>query len=174
MPLLTAITSMLRVSGCSTLPCVCARSLCCRTTMVVYSIDEAFLDMTSFARFDLTEYSRLIRRTVRQHTGIPVCVGIAPTKTLAKIANRLAKKNPYYQGVCVLRSTAEIQAALKHTKVEDIWGIGRQWSKLLQAKRIESAADLAAAPAAWVRSEAAKRELAGFADYRFYRYQSVR
>ena len=119
--------------------------------MVVYSIGEAFLDMTSFARFDLTEYSRLIRRTVRQHTGIPVCVGIAPTKTLAKIANRLAKKNPYYQGVCVLRSTAEIQAALKHTKVEDIWGIGRQWSKLLQAKRIESAADLAAASAAWVR-----------------------
>ncbi len=117
----------------------------------VYSIDEAFLDMTSFARFDLTEYARLIRRTVRQHTGIPVCVGMAPTKTLAKIANRLAKKNPHYQGVCVLRSNAEIQAALERTKVEDIWGIGRQWSKLLQAKRIESAADLAAAPAAWVR-----------------------
>jgi DNA polymerase V len=117
----------------------------------VYSIDEAFLDMTSFARFDLTDYGRLIRRTVRQHTGIPVCVGMAPTKTLAKIANRLAKKNPYYKGVCVLRSTAAIQAALERTKVEDIWGIGRQWSKVLQAKRIESAADLAAAPAAWVR-----------------------
>ena len=117
----------------------------------VYSIDEAFLDMTSFARFDLTDYGRLIRRTVRQHTGIPVCVGMAPTKTLAKIANRLAKKNPHYQGVCVLTSHAEIQSALERTKVEDIWGIGRQWSKLLQAKRIESAADLAAAPTAWVR-----------------------
>ncbi len=117
----------------------------------VYSIDEAFLDMTSFARFDLTEYGRLIRKTVRQHTGIPVCVGMAPTKTLAKMANRLAKKNPHYLGVCILNSEAEIQSALERTKVEDIWGIGRQWSKLLQAKRIESAADLAAAPAAWVQ-----------------------
>ena len=117
----------------------------------VYSIDEAFMDMSSFARFDLTEYGRLIRRTVRQHTGIPVCVGIAPTKTLAKMANRLAKKNPHYQGVCALRSHEEIQTALERTKVEDIWGIGRQWSKVLQAKRIESAVDLAAAPAAWVR-----------------------
>ncbi len=117
----------------------------------VYSIDEAFLDMTGFARFDLTEYGRLIRRTVKQHTGIPVCVGMAPTKTLAKIANRLAKKKPHYQGVCVLKSHAEIHAALEHTRVEDIWGIGRQLSKLLQTKQIESAADLAAAPAAWVR-----------------------
>ena len=117
----------------------------------VYSIDEAFLDMSGFARFDLAEYGRLMRKTVRQHTGIPVCVGMAPTKTLAKIANRLAKKNPHYQGVCVLKSHAEIHDALERTKVEDIWGIGRQWSKLLQAKRIESAADLAAAPAAWVR-----------------------
>ena len=117
----------------------------------VYSIDEAFLDMTSFTRFDLTEYGWLIRRTVRQHTGIPVCVGMAPTKTLAKIANRLAKKNPHYQGVCVLTSHAEIQMALERTKVEDIWGVGRQWSKVLQAKRIENAADLATAPVAWVR-----------------------
>ena len=117
----------------------------------VYSIDEAFLDMSSFSRFDLPDYARQMRKTVRLHTGIPVCVGIAPTKTLAKIANRLAKKNPHYQGVCVLATAAEIQAALLRTKVEDIWGIGRQWSKLLQAKRIESAADLAAASAAWVR-----------------------
>ncbi len=100
----------------------------------VYSIDEAFLDMSSFSRFDLPDYARQRRKTVRLHTGIPVCVGMAPTKTLAKIANRLAKKNPHYQGVCVLRSTAEIQAALKHTKVEDIWGIGQQWSKVLQGK----------------------------------------
>jgi len=117
----------------------------------VYSIDEAFLDMSSFSRFDLPDYAWQMRKTVRKHTGIPVCVCIAPTKTLAKIANRLAKKNPHYQGVCVLATAEEIQAALLRTKVEDIWGIGRQWSKLLQAKRIESAADLAAASAAWVR-----------------------
>ena len=117
----------------------------------VYSIDEAFLDMSSFTRFDLTDYAQHIRKTVRLHTGIPVCVGIAPTKTLAKIANRLAKKNPQYQGVCVLKSHEEIYNALERTKVEDIWGIGRQWSKLLQAKRIETAADFAVASPAWIR-----------------------
>jgi len=117
----------------------------------VYSIDEAFLDMSSFSRFDLQDYASHMRRTVRLHTGIPVSVGIAPTKTLAKIANRIAKKNPEYHGVCVLKSHEEIFNALERTKVEDIWGIGRQWRKLLQAKRIESAADLAAASAAWVR-----------------------
>ena len=117
----------------------------------VYSIDEAFLDMTSFTRFDLTDYARHIRETVRQHTGIPVCIGIGPTKTLAKIANRIAKKNPQYQGVCVLSSDEEIQTALERTKAEDIWGIGRQWSKLLQAKRIDTAADLARASAPWIQ-----------------------
>ena len=117
----------------------------------VYSIDEAFLDMTSFTRFDLQDYARHIRQTIRQHTGIPVCVGIAPTKTLAKIANRLAKKNPDYHGVCVLKSHEEIYNALERTKVEDIWGIGRQWSKLLQAKRIETAADLTVASPVWIQ-----------------------
>ena len=117
----------------------------------VYSIDEAFLDLSSFTRFDLTDYAQQIRKTVRLYTGIPVCVGIAPTKTLAKIANRIAKKNPEYKGVCVLATAEEIQAALNRTKVEDIWGIGRQWSKLLQAKRIDTAADLAVASPAWIR-----------------------
>ena len=117
----------------------------------VYSIDEAFLDMSSFTRFDLKNYGQHMRKTIRLHTGIPVCVGIAPTKTLAKIANRIAKKNPEYHGVCVLKSHEEIFNALERTKVEDIWGIGRQWSKLLQAKRIETAADFAVASPAWIR-----------------------
>ena len=117
----------------------------------VYSIDEAFLDMSSFTRFDLADYGQHMRKTVRLHTGIPVCVGIAPTKTLAKIANRIAKKNPEYHGVCALKSHEEIYNALERTKVEDIWGIGRQWSKLLQAKRIETAADLTVASPAWIQ-----------------------
>ena len=117
----------------------------------VYSIDEAFLDMSSFTRFDLTDYAQHIRKTLRLHTGIPVCVGIAPTKTLAKIANRIAKKNPEYHGVCVLKSHEEIYSALERTKVEDIWGIGWQWSRLLQAKRIVTAADLAVASPVWIQ-----------------------
>jgi len=117
----------------------------------IYSIDEVFLDMSSFGRYDLTEYAHLIRRTVKRHTGIPVCVGIAPTKTLAKVANRLAKKNPEYQGVCMLGNKEAIRYALALTKVEDVWGIGRQLSKLLYAQKINTAADLAAAPVPWVR-----------------------
>ncbi|MEI6691770.1 MAG: Y-family DNA polymerase [Chlorobium sp.] len=117
----------------------------------IYSIDEAFLDMSGFTRFDLNDYALMMRKTVRMHTGIPVSVGIAPTKTLAKIANRIAKKNPDYHGVCVLKTSEEIKNALLQTKVEDIWGIGRQWSKLLQAKGIMTAADFADAPSSWVR-----------------------
>ncbi len=117
----------------------------------LYSIDEAFLDMSSFGRFDLVKYAHDIRRTVRKCTGIPVCVGMAPTKTLAKIANRLAKKNPVYQGVCLLDRAELIASALAMTKVEDVWGIGRQLSKLLNARNINTAADLAAAPVPWVR-----------------------
>ena len=122
--------------------------------VAVFSSNYALYgDMSArvITRFNLTDYAQKIRRTVRLHTGIPVSVGIASTKTLAKIANRLAKQNPHYQGVCVLATAAEIQAALLRTKVDDIWGIGRQWSKLLQTKRIVTAADFAAAPASWIR-----------------------
>lgn len=117
----------------------------------IYSIDEAFLDMSGFKRYDLDHYARSIRKTVRQHTGIPVCIGIAPTKTLAKVANRLAKKNPGFKGVCLLTTEQEIHAALAITQVEDIWGIGRQWSKFLHAQQLHTALDVARAPASWIR-----------------------
>ncbi|MEI6847604.1 MAG: hypothetical protein WCK32_06155 [Chlorobiaceae bacterium] len=68
-----------------------------------------------------------------------------------RVANRLAKKRPEYKGVCLLESDDAIRSALKMTKVEDVWGIGRQLSKLLYAQRIDTAADLADAPAEWVR-----------------------
>jgi DNA polymerase V len=117
----------------------------------IYSIDEAFLDMSGFKRYNLDHYARSIRKTVRQHTGIPVCIGIAPTKTLAKVANRLAKKNPGFKGVCLLTTEQEIHAALAITQVEDIWGIGRQWSKFLHAQQLHTALDVARAPASWIR-----------------------
>lgn len=117
----------------------------------IYSIDEAFLDLSGFGRFDLGDYATTIRRTVRRHTGIPVSIGIGPTKTLAKVANRIAKKNPEMHGVCVLGSDAEIRSALRQTAVGDVWGIGRQWSLLLQTGNIRTAADLAEAPPTWIR-----------------------
>ena len=117
----------------------------------IYSIDEAFLDMTGFKRFGFSEYGAMIRKTVTKHTGIPVCIGMGPTKTLAKAANRLAKKEPRYNGVCVLSDEHEIQAALESLKVEDIWGIGKQWSSLLQARGIRTALDFSRASSTWIR-----------------------
>jgi len=116
----------------------------------IYSIDEAFLDITGFRRFGFREYGATIRKTVTKHTGIPVCIGMGPTKTLAKVANRLAKKELRYNGVCLLSDEKEIEAALATLKVEDIWGIGRQWSALLQAKGINTAIDFRRASSAWV------------------------
>jgi DNA polymerase V len=76
---------------------------------------------------------------------------MGPTKTLAKVANRLAKKEPRYNGVCLLSDEQEIQAALALLKVEDIWGIGRQWSSLLQARGIKTALDFSRASSTWIR-----------------------
>ncbi|MDT9545724.1 MAG: Y-family DNA polymerase [Chlorobium phaeovibrioides] len=117
----------------------------------VYSIDEAFLDMSGFGRFDLASYAREIRRTVRRHTGIPISIGIGSTKTLAKVANRMAKKNPASGGVVVLSSPEDIAAALRAMPVEDVWGIGRKWSCRLQERGVLTAADFAAASPSWVR-----------------------
>ena len=90
----------------------------------VYSIDEAFCGLAGFAGRDLEEHGRLLREKVKQWTGIPVSVGIAATKTLAKAANKIAKKEG---GVLVLDRPEAIEAALSRLTVEDVWGIGRRW-----------------------------------------------
>ena len=90
----------------------------------VYSIDEAFAELSTNMYTDLMEYGKHIRKTVYQWTGIPVSVGIAPTKTLAKIANHIAKKNPEFHGVFNFCKHPEIDTYLEQTPVEDIWGIG--------------------------------------------------
>lgn len=106
--------------------------------MEVYSIDEAFLDLAGIPQ-DPTVYSRQIRNTVRQWTGIPVSIGIGPTKTLAKAANRLAKRTPTADGVLDL-SRSETQAeALRKIEVADVWGIGPRGGKKLQSAGIPDA-----------------------------------
>lgn len=107
----------------------------------VYSIDEAFLDLRLLKHKDLFTYGCEIRQTVKQWTGIPVSVGMGPTKTLAKVANHLAKKDP--AGCRVLTDLAEVEAILKNFPLEDIWGVGRQWSKKLLHYNINTALDLA-------------------------------
>lgn len=109
----------------------------------VYSVDEAFLDLNGLPINNYTEYALSIKSRVYKNTGIPVSVGIAPTKVLAKVANRLAKKNKEItKGVLVLESKEEIEQSLKKTPVADVWGIGRKKaSKLKQLFGVESAHD---------------------------------
>ena len=116
----------------------------------VYSIDEAFLNMDGITD-DLTVYGRKICNTVKQWTGIPVSVGMAHTKTLAKIANRIAKKSHKANGVLVLDNQKYIDKALSVTEVGDVWGVGRQHRKLLANHGIHTALQLRDLPDEWVK-----------------------
>ena len=117
-----------------------------------YSIDECFLDLTGMAD-DVTDFCRGVRRTVRQWTGLPVGVGIAETRTLAKIANRLAKTSARTAGVLDLTGSPWRDKALELTPVGDVWGIGKQFTRKLDRNGVRTALDLSRRPDAWVRNE---------------------
>lgn len=117
--------------------------------MEVYSVDESFLDFGGMERFDLAARARNIRQTVLQWVGVPVSVGIAPTKVLAKIANRIAKKDNQGEGFRVLAGGWDTE--LKAVEVGDVWGIGSRYAAFLQRHRINTAYDLTQANDAWVR-----------------------
>lgn len=121
--------------------------------MEVYSIDEAFLDFTGFEHYDLKKYGEKIVKTTTKGTGIPVSLGIAQTKTLAKVANKFAKKIPGYKGVCIIDSEAKRIKALQLTEISDIWGIGRRHAKLLSKYDVRTAYDFTQLPMAWVRQK---------------------
>ena len=134
----------------------------------IYSIDEAFLKFKGFDLFNLEEYGIQIQRTVTKNTGIPISVGFAPTKALAKVANKIAKKFPERtKSVYVIDNEEKRIKALKWTKIEDVWGIGRKHTKRLQAKQIFNAFQFTQLPDEWVRKEMAvvglrlKHELEG-------------
>lgn len=119
----------------------------------IYSIDEAFINLEGLSHQDLTDYCRLIRNTVRKWTGIPVSIGIAETKTLAKLANRFAKRVPSNKGVLNLYGLENKDYYLKNTEVADIWGVGRQYTKLLNLQNIFTAYDLAKANEKWIKKK---------------------
>lgn len=105
----------------------------------IYSIDECFLDFSAMPR-DLTAYGLDIARSVRQWTGIPISIGIAPTKTLAKMANRLAKKGAGSSGpVLEWNRLAAPETTLSQVPVEEIWGISSRWGAQLRHCGIENA-----------------------------------
>ena len=119
----------------------------------VYSIDESFLKLEGFNNCDFTNYGNLIKNRVLKWTGIPTCVGIAPTKALSKVANKIARKYPYQtKGVYTIDSTYKIQKALKWTKISDIWGIGSKLSKRLALKGCRNAYDFTQLDEKWVKS----------------------
>ncbi|MCR5888356.1 Y-family DNA polymerase [Hymenobacter sp. J193] len=119
----------------------------------VYSIDEAFLDLHGLTTYCGTLDARVhsIRRDVLACTGIPTCVGVAPTKTLAKVANRLAKKHPELGGILRLDTPSRRERALRALPVADVWGIGYQYAGKLATHGIRTAWELSQVSEAWAR-----------------------
>jgi DNA polymerase V len=117
----------------------------------IYSIDEAFMNLSGIRCESLTELGQKIQKTVYQWTGIPVTVGVAETKTLAKIANGLAKRSEKAAGVLDLTDSPYLPHALAKTPVGEIWGIGRRYKKLLHESGVRTALELKNLDDQWVR-----------------------
>lgn len=111
------------------------RNILGKERVEVYSVDEAFLELDELGTEELEKLALAIRDQVEQWTGIRVSIGVGPTKTLAKLANRLAKKNKVATNcVMVLSTESEIEEALRRTAVADLWGIGRRYGKQLRER----------------------------------------
>jgi DNA polymerase V len=118
----------------------------------VYSVDEAFMRFDGFENYDLHSYGIEIQKKLLKWLGIPICIGFAPTKSLAKVANKIAKKFPAKTLSSYVIDTEEKRIkALKWTKIEDVWGIGRQNAKKLKAVGIYTAYQFTQIEDNWVR-----------------------
>jgi DNA polymerase V len=121
-----------------------------------YSIDEAFATFPALSRENLHRLAGRLRRRIKDHLGIPVRVGIGPTKTLAKVADENAKARKragWGQGTYVCPDEPKREELLKHVPVGDIWGVGSAYEEKLQQKGVASAAEFRALPDPWIRSE---------------------
>jgi DNA polymerase V len=124
-----------------------------RTRVEVYSVDEAFMQLDIEDEARLITQARDIKTTVEQWTGISVSIGVAPTKTLAKLANRIAKKNKAATGcITVLATQEQCRIALQQTRVDDLWGIGRAYANKLINWGITSAWELCNMPEEWAHT----------------------
>ena len=137
----------------------------------VYSIDEAFLDLSDFGNYNLTEYCRKIKTTVEKWTGIPISIGISSTKTLSKLANRIAKKSKKVKGVLDLTEKTFHNQALELLNVSDVWGVGRSYSDFLSKNGIYNAMQLRDADSNFIQQKMGIEgvrlinELKGFSYY---------
>jgi DNA polymerase V len=121
----------------------------------VYSIDESFLDLSGFASRDLQAYGQAMRGRILHWTGLPVCVGIGASKTLAKLANHCAKKQPAFNSVCNFNamSASQLDGLLSQLPVGEVWGVGAKLAPKLQAMGINSVLDLKRADAGRLRQQ---------------------
>jgi DNA polymerase V len=121
----------------------------------IYSIDESFLDLTSFKQIDLIQYAQRMRHQIQQWTGLPVCVGIGSTKTLAKLANYCAKKRPLLDGVCNfnMMHELEINQLFSEIAVGEVWGVGRKLSIRLNQLGIHTVLQLKEADTEYLRQQ---------------------
>lgn len=146
--------------------------------MEIYSIDEAFLNLKGI-NVDLFKYGLEIRKKVYKWTGVPISIGVAPTKSLAKAANKLAKKFPEkYSNVYVMDSEEKRIEVLKWLPIEDVWGIGRQHSRRLKGLNVKTAYDFTQLDEVWIRKKMSvvglrlKRDLQGKKNIDFEKVQS--
>ncbi|MDR0206555.1 MAG: Y-family DNA polymerase [Bacteroidales bacterium] len=119
----------------------------------IYSIDEAFINFHRFDIYELKEYGKQIAKTIIKNTGIPVSLGIAPTKTLAKVASKLCKKYPKLEGCCLMHKPEDITKVLMSFPIEEIWGIGYRYSKMLKNNNIHTAEQFRKLPPEWIRTK---------------------
>lgn len=117
----------------------------------VYSIDEAFLDLRGLDNKDFDNFAKELSAHCRRLTGIPISVGVAPTKTLAKIAAELCKSYPKLHGGCYMHRKEDIEKVLRKTPIEDVWGIGRRSAPRLKEQRVMTAYDFSQLPRDWVQ-----------------------
>ena len=120
----------------------------------IYSVDEAFLDLSGMGDAEyLTAYCKAMVKAIRKGTGIPISLGIAPTRTLAKMASKFAKKYKGYEGVCLIDTDEKREKALKLFDIDDVWGIGHRYAKKLEYHGIKTAWDFVQKSESWVRKE---------------------
>ena len=119
----------------------------------VYSIDEAFLDLRGIENVDFDRFAKELSARCRRFTCIPVSVGVAPTKTLAKIAAELCKSYPKLRGGCFMHRPQDIEKVLKRWPIEDVWGIGRRSTPRLKAIGVNTAYDFTQLSEHYVRRE---------------------
>lgn len=117
-----------------------------------YSIDEGFCMLDGMNYLDLKEWGEKLHQTIKRCTGMPVSIGIAQTKTLAKMASYYAKKYPGFNHCCYIDNIERRNKALELYPIEEVWGIGRQYAKRLQAESVKTAYDFAMKPKSWVRA----------------------